>query len=298
VARSGSACPSCANILSGLDQPDPPALCFRTHQDALDFADHLVQEADWLLAIYNFGGVLQNYREGNFCICATLSVGPEARKIDLICRSVVGGAADEDRDSCGDGGREAHFDLADPNGHKAGMLGRIAKLIDTPEGVIPSFVSLQPFKVHKNFRVQVFKASYFDGPMSGIGSERKVAEFGIWSFIGHAGSVARLVQAGPQVINCIENDAWKAPFERIIAELDLMKLVSGVQIAIDIVEPTFFPPERGEFGIKVVDVILCTTERAFSALKQVTHGDKTRSNKSPGISESDQAFSHDATAAA
>ena len=33
-----------------------------------------VQEANWLSSIYNFGRVVQNYREGNLGICATIRV--------------------------------------------------------------------------------------------------------------------------------------------------------------------------------------------------------------------------------
>ena len=43
----------------GLDQFEATRLRFRTHQDALDFADHIVQKANWLSSIYNFGRVVQ-----------------------------------------------------------------------------------------------------------------------------------------------------------------------------------------------------------------------------------------------
>jgi hypothetical protein len=56
-------------------------LRFRTHQDALDFADHIVQKANWLSSIYNFGRVVQNYREGNLGICATIRVRGEAHSM-------------------------------------------------------------------------------------------------------------------------------------------------------------------------------------------------------------------------
>ena len=43
----------------GLDQFEATRLRFRTHQDASDFADHIVQKANWLSSIYNFGRVVQ-----------------------------------------------------------------------------------------------------------------------------------------------------------------------------------------------------------------------------------------------
>ena len=40
-----------------------------------------VQEANWLSSIYNFGRVVQNYREGNLGICATIRVRGEAHSM-------------------------------------------------------------------------------------------------------------------------------------------------------------------------------------------------------------------------
>jgi hypothetical protein len=122
------------------------ALCFRTRQDALDYADHIVQEANWLASIYHFGRVLKNYREGNLGLCATIRIGIEARKYDLICLSVEGCAADGHRDFLSNGSRKTHFDLAEPNRNQPSVFRGVAELIDSPEGVISSFVSLQRSK--------------------------------------------------------------------------------------------------------------------------------------------------------
>jgi hypothetical protein len=98
-------------------QSQASTLRFRSHQDALDFADHIVQEANWLSSIYHFGRVLQNYREGNLGICATLRIGVEARQYDLICLSAEGAAAYSDGHELRDGGWKSHFDFSNSNGN-------------------------------------------------------------------------------------------------------------------------------------------------------------------------------------
>jgi hypothetical protein len=64
---------------------------------------------------------------------------------------------------------------------------------------------------------------------------------------------------------------------------DFVNFVSCLDIAIDVVEPRVTLLEGGELDIKVVNVMLCTTECAFSALKKTSHGDKTRSDEKPRI---------------
>ena len=65
----------------GLDQFEATSLRFRTHQDGLDFADHFVQEAIGCRPFITFGRVVQNYREGNLGICATIRVRGEAHSM-------------------------------------------------------------------------------------------------------------------------------------------------------------------------------------------------------------------------
>jgi hypothetical protein len=199
-------------------QSQTSVLCFRTHEDALDFADHIVKEANWLASIYHFGRVLQNYREGNLGICATLRIGVEVCQYDLICLSIEGAAAYSDGHELRDGGRECHFDFSNPNWNQAGMFDGVAKFVNSPEGIIPSFVRLEPFKERADFRVQVLETSDPVRPMVGVGSKGKVSELGFSHAAGYASGVARLIQAGPQIVHCIENNAGKSPFERILSD--------------------------------------------------------------------------------
>ena len=64
----------------GLDQFRATRLRFRTHQDALDFADHIVQEAIGCRPFITLDE-WSNYREGNLGICATIRVRGEAHSM-------------------------------------------------------------------------------------------------------------------------------------------------------------------------------------------------------------------------
>jgi hypothetical protein len=50
------------------DKSNSAALCFRSHQDALNFASHSVENSNRMLAFNNLVNVIERYCVGDICI--------------------------------------------------------------------------------------------------------------------------------------------------------------------------------------------------------------------------------------
>lgn len=69
-----------------LNETDPAALPFRSHQDALDFASHGAEHANRILAANNLVNVVERYRKGDIELKLALDlIGVRgARKYHLV----------------------------------------------------------------------------------------------------------------------------------------------------------------------------------------------------------------------
>lgn len=278
-------------VASG-NQSDAAALHFRSHQDALDFAASSVEESNRILTVYNFGRVVENYRIGNLGICATVRIGGDLPEYDLIFLSIEEGRPE----TRGFYGRCGKFndEISKGRRNKSGMLFRVAKLVQSPEGAIPSFVRLESCKKRSDFRMQTLNAVDLIGVEFLSPNNGKVCEVESGASVGRASGVGCLIEAGPQIIDRIEDDAWQIVGERF-PQFDLMNFCDAISVAIDVVGPRVFLHKGLESGAQITNVVLCTTERAFGAREQVGHG-QIRSDERPEISAGGEALPDYATA--
>ena len=136
------------------------ALSFRSHQDALDYAAHSVEHVNCLLAANSVNAV-DRYAKGHVSCYARLHSRRSNRQGDLVffgipaerragradgvaCPSVAGDIA----------GKESDCPI-DLQGNKGAMFLGVTELVQGPEGVIPSFVWIEPAKERRDFRWQI-----------------------------------------------------------------------------------------------------------------------------------------------
>jgi hypothetical protein len=176
---------------------------------------------------------------------------------------------------------------------RAVFLG-VTELVYGPEGIIPSFVWLEASKERYDFRVKVpanfpISVNIFVKLVKGV-REGEVSFCPTRTAGGDSGSISALIQNGPEIINCIENDA-REHFWDWLSESELMDLLSGIRIKIDESGPWLFAEELINKRFEIADVMLCATGGKPRAVEQLTHDPKAGPDERCGVSESDKAFS-------
>jgi hypothetical protein len=135
------------------DKPESAALRFGSHQDALDYASKVVENSkDWLARKNSY--VAESYKRGEFEIVIELSTGVFAGNYHLIFTAIPCGVVPEgevEGNSSISGGcnlKAEHADLhaSSPQRNQNGVLVDVAKLVETPQGVVTSFVRFEPAK--------------------------------------------------------------------------------------------------------------------------------------------------------
>lgn len=263
------------------------ALRFRGQQDALDFIRHGFEDVDRLLASQNIHAV-DRYVKGDVGVYAKIRSLFSGHQCDLIFFRVPSNSSPARADdvagaslACGLAAEE-NRGVGDDEGFEGAMFLGISNLIESPEGAIPSFVSIAPCKNRADFRRQIFTPSVEVVPEIILGgSEREFDSLEGGAFCRHSGGVPGLVQGGPHVVRGVEQNAWEH-VRQIAVELDLKKIATGIRISINEFGPWLAIDEFVHKSIEVTDVMLCANQRQSSTVKQISHG-QIRSDKRPGI---------------
>jgi hypothetical protein len=264
------------------------ALSLGSHQDALDFVAHSVEDQFCRPIAENFNAI-DRYRKGEFAAYLEIIAGRHGHQCHLAFSRVP-----PDSSTCWtsnvalgptmvDFGVEGGRGVIDGERYESAVFLGITELVQGPEGIIPSFVWVESSKDREDFRRQMF--ARFSSPIDmGIEliesvGEREVGLFRRDFATSHSGGVSGLVEHGAKVIYGIENDAWQHD-RQWLGELDFVKILSGLRLFINEVGPWVTVDKLRLNSIEVGDVMLCANERQTWAMEQVRHG-KIRSDERP-----------------
>jgi hypothetical protein len=143
--------------------------------------------------------------------------------------------------------------------NKSAVFLGVTELVQGPEGVIPSFVWIEPAKQRYDFRGAILA----DLPAFNIVieagkviSERKVSSFGVSLATCDSGSVASLVQHSPHIANGVKEDAGEH-FRQLLREFDFVNIRSRLRILINNVGPWLTFNKVVNERIEILDVMLC-----------------------------------------
>jgi len=168
------------------------------------------------------------------------------------------------------------------------MFVGVSNLVEGPEGIIPSFVSLAPLKERTDFRWQILASAGRVVPEISFGEPKgKFDRFQGRAFGGDGGGVTSLVKDGAKIVNGVKKDAWQH-VRQWPNELDLVNILSGLRIFIDDVGPCVSVDKAIGDSIEVVDVMLCARESKASAIEQISHDQQIRSDERPRVSAGTQ----------
>jgi hypothetical protein len=142
------------------------------------------------------------------------------------------------------------------------MFGYVTKLVHGPEGVIPSFVRLEPFKEITDFRWQILAASgQVVEHISFGGAEGKFGRLrGRDSGVLHSDPESHLIQGGAQIVGTIKDDMGQLVREPL-CELDLDDICNSIRgIFLDNHVPWLITHEGIDLRLQIGEMTLCATE--------------------------------------
>jgi hypothetical protein len=185
------------------------ALSLSGDQGISDFVAHSVDNAAHVLAAENLNA-FDRYRKGKaaiyirghvggadreFCLSFFRAPSSAERPVSRLERNVA-----IERDA---GGVEVQ------RNEGAVFLG-ISNLVESPEGIIPSFVSLEPLKNRTDFRWQILaSAGKIVAPFFFGGSERKLDGLEGRAFSSKGRCITSLVEDSAQIVSDVKEDAWQ-----------------------------------------------------------------------------------------
>jgi hypothetical protein len=161
-------------------------------------------------------------------------------------------------------GTECYRSTIDNERHKGAVFLGVTNLVQSPEGIIPSFVWFEPSKQRCDFRWQICANLPFAINISiECGKtirERKIGFSGIDFAAGDCGGVTRLIENGPEVVCGIEKDAGPV-FGEPRTKSDFMDVLNGIGVFLNHMGPLVTVLESVDLRFKVTDVMMCAPER-------------------------------------
>lgn len=254
-----------ANAAKLLDEPDLAALCFRTEQDASDFARRSVEESNRRYAAAD-PSILKAYVEGRADIVVPWFPNFTSSKYDLIFSAVVDGV---DSINFSQSGPVTDFNVGAPDRHRdQGHMVRITKLVQGPEGVISSLVRLETSKERHDFVREVF-GSPFDTRFQSteIVGDGEVCEFGVDLPSRDCTSVGRLIEDRSKSLKRL--DSQMSPgFGEPLGKFEFENLV-GLIVRIDLRDQFvwLFLEKDHNLPIKFGNVFVASRELLFGTAK-------------------------------
>jgi hypothetical protein len=270
------------------DKPESAALRFSSHQDALDYARHAVEDANHRLASQSLNAV-DRYRKGDVGIYINMRSRSSGHQCDLVFFRVPADARAARADYVGDplvisdsSAEEGRWISNDERLEGTVFLG-VSNLVEGPKGVIPSSVSIETSKNVPDFRGQVLASTGEVVPEFLFGGAK--GKFGCFqggALSGDSRGVAGLIEGGSQVVGGIEQNAWQH-LRQLLSEFDFMKVVSWVRIFVNEAGPWLFCNETVNSFVEIANVMMCADQRQSRAAEQI------RFNERPGISKGSSA---------
>ncbi len=253
-------------IPSSRNELEPPTLRFGSHQDALDYARHAVEDANSRLAAQSLNAV-DRYRKGDIGIYIGLRSRKNGHQCDLVFSRVpadtklAGTSNVSGQFSGSDSTAKERRRICDDKRLQGEVFVGVSDLVNGPEGVIPSFVSLEALKERTDFRGQILAATgQVVPPFLFRGTEGKFGGLRGGAFAGDSGSVSGLIEDSSQIVSSIEQDAGQH-LRHLLCEFDFMKVLAGIGILINEAGPWLVCDEFVNGCFEIANVMLCAHER-------------------------------------
>jgi len=240
-------------------EADSASLCFDSHDDALNFADKQVKDANRWLAVHDLN-IANHYVRGDLEIRVIVRSGTNAEQFHFVFRAIPNGSLDQRAApnevrffpqnvsaSHGDGGNDSVF------------VG-VAKGVQSVKKVIPSFVWLERAHDCRDFVREVFtSALYSSFELNGVVSEGKVSAT-------PTKSEHHVIKGRPSVNSCVLDESLQIDWHGF-GELVLMDLLARVRIDLGDMGAWLTFEELGDLPFKFGGMTLCSTNTVMRVIE-------------------------------
>jgi hypothetical protein len=244
-----------------LKESNPPSLSFKSHDDAVNYANQLVEDSNRWLAVHNIN-LCQRYENLNLEVDAVCRSVYEMGDYHLVFRAVPSGRETKGKGALEAGVASIATASSYSNWNDNFVFVGVTKLVQGPEKVIPSFVWLKRNHQVKDFFGQILGLGFYSTLHLGESipeREMRVLPVGIGS---DSDSVTSLIKSGSHVVNTIRRNTGQADWHEF-SQLDFVKILSSVSILFDDLgvwitfkESRGFPLKFSHAALGVFDAVL------------------------------------------
>jgi len=226
-----------------LKQTESIGLRFNKPQDALDYANHLVEDAGrWLIS--SDVNIANRYEKGDLEIAMEFGVAP--RQFHLIFRAIPLNGMDRGNAIHGDGNYRS--ERGNAKSEDGLMFVGVTQFVNTPEKIIPSSVWFARDHHVEDFFGDVLGTSICS--TLHLGEIKSEGELCILSSLNPGGSIDGLVRSAPQITNNIEG-ATREDVRHILDEFDLVNWLSCIRIFLNDISAKVLLTESVHFPFKL-----------------------------------------------
>lgn len=217
--------------MNSLDESDSSRLSFRSHDDALDFAHHSVENVRHRIA-FNRRNSVERYAVGAIEVVLKLRIGGDNREYDFVFGAIIDKGWNMDSTASGATHPKIHVSGKLKEWNQQPMLIAVVRPVQCPDQIIPSSVWLECAKERNYLDRNVFAVSgdhIFEFSF-GIGNG-EIGALGGMCAGSNSNDIGRMVEGGSEATEGINCDVFDNV--RDGAEFDLVDFVNSITITLD-----------------------------------------------------------------
>jgi hypothetical protein len=255
---------------ASVNEPNSSALCFRSQNDALNFARDCAKEGNRRLASYSLDWP-ERYEKGEIEFVFNIGVGADHGEYDLVFFRIPPGSFDGEVASP----PNEHFVYVHPtansgsDGNNQPMLVRVGNPVQGPDRVIPTFVRLEGAKQREDIRWDIFApaaSNHIGFKLGGGIGDGEISVLEVSPSGCGSGCISGLVQGSSKIAGNIKGDVLELERERL-DKLNFMKLIDSLFITLNDTGVWFSVKEDFDFYVEIINVFLCVRDTALGTIE-------------------------------
>ena len=249
--------------MNSLDDPDSSRLSFCSHDDALDFARHSVENVRRWIAAKNLN-FAERYAVGSLqVVLKLLNVSGNNGEYDLIFSAIPCGGRNIATATTGAVDVEIHLSEGDACGDEQSVLVDVVGFVECPNKIVPSLIRLERAKKRNDLIRNLFASSLDNAfEIRCVVANGEVRTSGVVRASGNSDGIPSLIERGPEVFEGVGGDLYKTIGDDGM-EFNLVKVVNAIRIGLNNMGAWVVLQEGIDLPLKVVDMYLCASDAAL-----------------------------------